>query len=89
MKKTLFGIAAGFTLLAAPSALADEFTEDCTARTAEYFPDIADPATSCSCIMEKASEELLTEMKAAETPEELPEEALEVMAECGYDFPEE
>lgn len=89
MRTTLFGITAGLVLLTAPAALADEFTEDCTARTAEYFPDIADPATSCSCIMEKASEELLTEMKAAETPEELPEEALEIMAECGYVFPEE
>lgn len=84
MKKTILGVASALLLLAAPMALADEFDSTCETRTAEYFPDIADAAAACSCIAEKASPELLEQMEAAETPEELPEEAKDIMRECGY-----
>ena len=89
MRNSVFAAATALMLIAAPAALADEFTETCEARTAEHFPDIAEPATSCACITQEASAELIKEMKTAETPAELPEEALEIMAECGYVFPEE
>ncbi|MCI4644009.1 MAG: hypothetical protein MRY64_04425 [Hyphomonadaceae bacterium] len=85
MRKTLFGLATALAVLTAPAALADEFTSACEARTAEYFPDIVDAAAACSCITEKASPELLEEMKAAETPADLPEEAKDIMKACGYE----
>ncbi|MEL7029252.1 MAG: hypothetical protein AAGL49_08555 [Pseudomonadota bacterium] len=85
---TLVFVALAATAFVVPSwADVEAFAEVCPERTTENHPEIEDADAGCSCLIDAADEDMISNLQNAQSLDDLTAETTAMMQECGYNVP--